>query len=193
MHQDMPYEEALADAKDIQQLQDRVEVIITTTMIAVYSMPHVPEVLVKELEFREPFTTLFDKDHLGRYPFVDGQFASELLDKVLLHIAMHQLNDKASLQKAVLSVKDASNFWFLNLYKPLENSSPSGAGHLQQFPPAPLPPDHGNHYGGKCGKGRRDAPYKGGKGSKGKQCKNGKGNTTRTGMSTPEWQKKPDD
>ena len=68
VHKDMDYEQALAEARNIGELKERVEVIITSTMMLVLSMPHVPHVQIKEIELREPFEHLFgdERDTLSQ-------------------------------------------------------------------------------------------------------------------------------
>ena len=74
-------------------------------MMAVYSMPHIPAIQLKESELREPFKLLFDEEHLGQYPLASGIFAADLLDKMLQKIAGLQLSSHLSLKDAALSIK----------------------------------------------------------------------------------------
>ena len=68
----MDYELALAEARKISELKERVEVVITTTMMLVLSMPHIPHIQIKESELREPFDILFGDEGLGLYPLADN-------------------------------------------------------------------------------------------------------------------------
>ena len=159
---------------------------------------------LKESELCAPFKHMFGKECLGRYPLASGQFASELLDKLLQHIAMSQVSEKWPLRDAVYAVRMDSNFWFLNLYNPMEKQLAElqpQANLYQQQPPWLAPPASSYAYASDGSKGDRrgagrESPYKGkgGKGSaKGSKTFSKGQQTTLTGQPVPEWQKKTDD
>ena len=193
VHRDEAQERELMEAVNMEELHDRVEVIITTTMMVIYTMPHKPEVQIKEAELRKPFVHLFGKECLGRYPWVTASFASMLLDKVLRRIADMQLNRHLCLKASTENIVDDANFWFLNLYATMERVGEQPWSHTSNYQ-APRP---------NASDRNRAQPYPStpskGKGKKGKGHKNkGSGyqsqaETTRTGMPVPAWQTPPQD
>ena len=58
----MAHERSPAVAKELQKLEHRVQVIVTTSMMAILSMPHVSEVHVKETELLALFVDLFGEE-----------------------------------------------------------------------------------------------------------------------------------
>ena len=134
-------------------------------------------------------------------------FASELSDTLLQEVAKHQTSDKMSLKESLLAVRKDPNFWFLNLYSPMEKPAdqmPADQVCGPRQAPWYAPPGPSHSHAPKGAKGdsrgsRRDSPYNGSKGGEsagGKGGGKGGGNsqqTTRTGMPVPTWQQKPDD
>ena len=96
--------------------------------MVVDTMTHKPSVQVKESDLRKPFQFLFGKECLGRYPWASAEFASSVLDKMLQRISDLQLNRQKSLNEAVKAVVEDSNFWFLNVYSPMERIRPRSRG-----------------------------------------------------------------
>ena len=210
-HMQSEYEKELMAAVNIVELQERVEVIIVTTIMVLHSNPHLTNLWVHEYELRAPFKYLFGKRALGRYPWASAAMASALLDAMLQRIAASILDDHMTLREALVETRKDSNFWFLHLFGPMNKESDSVRRIDRPPDNNELPPlkrrrnqqwidnasssswtpgkGYSNAWNGSGGKGS-------GKGKKGKSRRGGDGprfTTTSTGMPLPSQQTPPPD
>ena len=118
-HRNVEYERELVDAVNILELQERAEVIVTATMICIYAHP-----TFLAFKFVRRIACAFHgQAALGRYPWATAAFASNLLNGVLRRVAQEQLDRRATLQVALNAAVADSNYWYLNLYSPMESAN----------------------------------------------------------------------